>query len=285
VTGPEAGRSLGSALWTLLRFALAAYAVWLVGACFLQRRVLFPTYAVRTPSAGPPALDGFERGELATDDGPVEWWFFAAPGASAVEPAPLVLACHGNGELIDFQLDVVRGYRELGFHVLLCEYRGYGRSAGSPTQAALVADQRAALELALARPEVDAERLLYHGRSLGTGVACALARERAPRALVLVAPFTSVKRILLGYAVPPFLALDPFDNAAVLRELRPPTLIFHGARDRSIPVEHARDLARVHPEAELVVFEGAGHNDLPVDGREAWGRVGEFLQAEGLGPR
>jgi len=259
---PQAWKGFGHLAWVLLRVGIVTYALWLLGAGFLQRKVIFPISATRAPSVDLLERLGGERSWLETEAGPVETWFFPAPAASAEEPAPLVLYAHGNAELIQGQVPAVELYRELGAHLLLCEYRGYGESAGSPSQAGLVADQRAALERVLLRDDVDAERVLYHGRSLGTGVVCALARERAPRALVLFSPFTSVRTFVTSYAVPGFLVWDPFDNAAALAEVSAPTLIVHGDGDGVIPVEHARELAQLRAGIQLVELPGVGHNDL-----------------------
>ena len=272
---PQAWKGLGQLSWVLLRVGIVTYALWLVGAGFLQRKVIFPVAATRAPSVDLLERLGGERSWLETEAGPVETWFFPAPGASAEEPAPLVLYAHGNAELIQGQVPAVELYRELGAHLLLCEYRGYGESAGSPSQAGLVADQRAALERVLLREDVDAERVLYHGRSLGTGVVCALARERAPRALVLFSPFTSVRTFVTSYAVPGFLVWDPFDNAAALAEVGAPTRIVHGDGDGVIPVEHARELAQLRAGIQLVELSGVGHNDLEMGATSEV--VGAFL--------
>lgn len=266
--------------WSLLRVVLVGYAAWLLLACLLQRRVLFPTYVLGPPRAEGLSVPGGEQGWLETPEGRVEWWFFPHPAGEA--PRPLVLYAHGNAELIHDQAPEVARYRELGFHVLLVEYRGYGRSAGFPSQAAIVEDHARVLADVLARPEVDAGRLLLHGRSVGTGVACALVGEFAPRAVVLTSPYTSLRSMLAGYGVPGFLAFDPFDNEGALVGSEVPVLILHGDRDGTIPYRHGVALAELREGIELVTLEGFGHNDLPVWGEQARAALGEFLARVGL---
>lgn len=281
MTEVELGKRLGGALWIALRLALVIYVLWLVGACFVQRRILFPSFAVRAPNAEAGVLPALERLWLETDEGRVEWWFYAHPDASAEDPAPLVLMAHGNGELIDFQRAEVQNYRDLGFHVVLCEYRGYGRSEGSPSQRAILEDHGRVLDLVLARAEVDATRLLFHGRSLGTGVVCGLLERFEPLGLVLTSPFTSVADIMRGFLVPRALVFDPFDNEAALRASTVPVLIIHGERDRTVPYSHGVALAELRDSIELMSLPDAGHNDLPMGSAEIWDRIEGLARAVG----
>jgi fermentation-respiration switch protein FrsA (DUF1100 family) len=268
----------------LLRVAprlLLAYAAWVAAGWLLQRRVMFPRgYALARANPGAHIV-GLERGTLDTDEGPVETWFVAGDGVSAERPGPLVVFAHGNAELIDDQEVIFEGYRRLGVSVLACEYRGYGRSAGSPSEAHLVEDHERALEAALRRPVVDPSRLIYHGRSVGAGVACALAVRRAPAALVLRAPFTSTAAMAGRFLVPSFAIRDRFDNAAVLRALDAPVLILHGRRDEVIPFEHGRRLHELARRSTFVEYD-CGHNDFPEDSERHWRDVESFLREGGI---
>ena len=264
-------------LWPLLLVLLAIYALWLVLAWTVQRRILFPRHVLSEGTGPPLGSLGIEQHWLDTDEGRVEGWCVPAPGEAPAGGAPTVFYTHGNAERIDDQDSVWRGYRALGFNVVLCEYRGYGRSAGSPTEAALTSDLVAVHDEATARPDVDADRLLYHGRSVGTGVACDLARERPPRALILTAPFTSVASLMARFGIPRPVVRDPFDNLAALRASPRPTLLIHGSRDTVIPAAHSRELAEQLPDARRIVYEGFGHNDLPVGGPRYWADIERFL--------
>jgi len=240
-----------------------------------QRWLLFPAYA---PDPRPDAADeveGLEKIWIDSPEGPVESWFIPARGSSADNPAPLIVFAHGNGELIDWWPHDMAPYRELGFSVLLPEYRGYGRSAGDPSQDAIVDDFVAFYDTVTARPDVDGERVVYHGRSLGGGVLCALGRQRAPEALILESTFTSVPDLAYDRWLPGFLALDPFDNADALSDYDGPVLIVHGRDDDVVPLEHARALEEVASDATLWV-RNCGHNDCP-RGLEYWERIGRHV--------
>jgi fermentation-respiration switch protein FrsA (DUF1100 family) len=243
----------------------------------LQRQILFPRdMCVPRADAGA-AVPGVERWSLQVEDGTVDVWFLPGDGVSASAPGPLVVFAHGNAELIDDWPEMLERYRRLGVSVLLPEYRGYGRSAGAPSQEAIVADFERAYDLAIARDDVDAERVVLHGRSLGGGVACALALRRPAAAIVLQSTFTGVADLALAFGVPRFMVRDPFDNLAALRGLEVPVLIVHGTRDGLIPVDHARALAGAAHDAKLVLVD-ADHNDCPPDWGAFWREVEGFLR-------
>ena len=240
----------------------------------LQRLFLFPRHATEPlPDAGSD-VPGLVRLDL---EGPVEGWLLPGDGVSAARPGPAVIFAHGNAELIDYWTEVMARYRRLGVSVLLPEYRGYGRSAGSPSQGAITEDFIRFHDRLAARPEVDARRIVFHGRSLGGGAVCALASHRRPAALILQSTFTSVRRMARRFLMPGVLVRDPFDNLAVVRELGCPLLIVHGTRDRLIPFSQAEELRDAAPGARLVSYP-ADHNTTPPDWDHFWGEVERFLR-------
>jgi hypothetical protein len=237
--------------------------------------------ALANPGEG---IEGLERWTLDHDDGVVEAFFIPGRGCTPDQPGPAVIFAHGNGELIDYWPEMLAPFRELGVSLLLPEYRGYGRSAGEPSEDGIVEDYVQYYDRLVERPEVDPSRVVFVGRSLGGGVVSALARRRAPAALILQSTFTSVPALAARWYVPRILIRDAFDTLDLLeRGFRAPVLVFHGTEDTLIPVSHARQLARA-VDAELVLY-AAGHNDLPPAESDYWDRVERFLRAHHiLGP-
>jgi fermentation-respiration switch protein FrsA (DUF1100 family) len=255
------------------------YLVWVVAGCTMMRHVVFPRSIPQPLPEAAGTVEGLQQLKLETPEGAVDMWFVPGRGVSAAHPGPVVIYAHGNAELIEYQLPIIAGYRAMGVSVLLPEYRGYGRSAGLPSQTAITADFVAAYDLLIKRAEVDAQRVIIHGRSVGTGVASALAGERRPAALILTSPFYSVTRMAGRYLIPSFLVSDPFDNASVVRKLDAPILIFHGTSDDVIAVSHGRDLTKLSSRARLIEYD-CRHNDFPIDQPRYWADLAGFLQRE-----
>jgi len=270
--GPWKRRLYKGAAW-----AAAGYALWLVAAFFVQRRIVFPRHVCREASQPGAGFPGLQKRWISTPQGKVETWYVPAAGVSSVRPGPAVIIAHGNGELIDGQLATVHGYHRLGISALLCEYRGYGRSAGSPSQRRIVADHVKCFDWLAHRGDVDRRRIFFHGRSLGTGVVCALAAKRKPAALILVSPFTSIADMMAWYLIPRFGVRDPFDSEAVLKGLDRPVLVLHGTRDRVVPYRYGRALHRAAKRSTLSTYS-CGHNDFPIRSKRFWKDITAHLR-------
>jgi fermentation-respiration switch protein FrsA (DUF1100 family) len=139
----------------------------------------------------------------------------------------------------------------------------------------------AAFDTLAVQPEVDPGRIVAYGRSLGSGAAAVLARERSVPALILQSAFTSTRAFARRYLLPGFLVRDRFEVLDAVRAFSGPSLVIHGERDEVIPVSHGRALAAAASDATLVLHS-CGHNDCPPD----WGAhvesVIRFLRAEGI---
>ena len=270
-------------LYLGLGYLLYATLLWVV-----QRRVVFP--GVARGSGPPPStlMDGVERVWFPHDDGRVEGWYLpphTEDGDPWAGPRPAAVFFHGNGELIDDWVGLLRPFPEaLEMGVLLVEYPGYGRSTGSPTQERIMEVARGAWDWLGDRREVDASRRIAVGRSLGGGVAAALTRDREVSALVLQSTFTSVADLARErFFVPGMLVRDPFRTLEAVRGYEGPVLVVHGREDRVVPFRHGQRLAdasrrgRLHP-------RDCGHNDCPVPGGDYWRMLEDFLRNEGVLP-
>ena len=215
---------------------------------------------------------------IDTREGEVEAWFIAGSGASITNPGPAVVYAHGNAELIDHAAGRLASYYGMGVSVLLGEFRGYGRSKGSPSEKKIVRDFTKFYDRLIARKDVDGKRIVFHGRSLGGGVVCALSRKREPAALIVDSTFTSVAAMARQHNLPGWIVPDKYDNVDALSKLKRPVLITHGRLDRIIPVSHADALHRASVNSQLITFR-CGHNDPPPppEIRRYWSSVKAFL--------
>ncbi|MFI4861662.1 MAG: alpha/beta hydrolase [Phycisphaerales bacterium JB063] len=250
---------------TYLLIVVGLYVVYCTLLCVFQHKLIFPAAMAGQAQPIPVHADAVKL-TVETDEGTSVGWFISAAGVSVKQPGPMVVFFHGNAELVDHQHAIVDLYLSLGVSVLLQEYRGYGGaggSEGSPSQAHLVEDAVGLYDLALGtRGEIDPERVVIHGRSIGGGVAAQLAARRPCAAVIVESTGTSVARKALGFGVPPFVVRSPFYTARVFRGLDVPVLIMHAQDDEIFPYQHARDLLAAAPNGVLVPFSG-GHNGLP----------------------
>jgi fermentation-respiration switch protein FrsA (DUF1100 family) len=261
-----------------LRITLSLIGIYIAycGLLFVfQRQMLFPRYMAMTLADLPAKFPGLESIWLELPGMRVEAWFLPAKGPP--DPAPAVILTHGNAETIDLLPQEFHPFTSRGIALMMVEFPGYGRSEGAPSQQSITATMVKAYDVLAARPDVDADRILLMGRSLGGGATCQLAARRPSRGVILVSAFTSVSAFAPRYLVPPFLVRDPFDNLAVMRAYRQPVLIVHGTRDEIIPYRHGQTLAAAAPHARLVSFE-SDHNGLPTNSPRFWQAIDEFLR-------
>ncbi|MEM7029640.1 MAG: alpha/beta hydrolase [Chloroflexota bacterium] len=249
-----------------------------------QRQVLFPGQGVYSQLSPPNDLAGLEINWIEAEAGPVEVWFIPAPTASATTPAPVVIHTHGNGEVIDFWPAHLAPFLDMGISLMLVEYPGYGRSAGQPSQQSIEQVMLAAYDQLVVRPEVDAQRIIAYGRSLGGGVACVLAAQRPTAALILESTWTSTRPFLYRFGLPGFMARDPFDNLAVVSNYKNPLLIMHGVADTVIPYSHGQKLAQQASQGTFLSYQ-CGHNDCPPNKEQYWADISRFLREGGIIPK
>jgi uncharacterized protein len=227
---------------------------------FLHSLLYFPSRELsQTPEQ---AGLHYREAAVETDDGERlhGWWVGARTG-----PLGHLLLCHGNAGNVGDRVTHAAVLTAVGFDVLLFDYRGYGRSSGSPSEPGTYRDARAALRWMLDEPGVEPARVFYLGESLGGAVALDLALERPPAGLALVSAFTGIRDMArLHYRrIPAVLVPDAYPTLRRIRALRSPLLVLHGGRDEVVPASQGRALFEAAPGPKrLRVFSGLGHNDL-----------------------
>jgi fermentation-respiration switch protein FrsA (DUF1100 family) len=259
---------------------LAVVATLGVTPLFLQRMVESVLFQ---PSPGvditPEALGiAAEQLHLQAEDG-VRLHAFFLPGPPGSSRAILFL--HGNAGNASHRLPNAAALRNLGAHVLLIDYRGYGLSEGRPSERGVYADARAGLAHLVGARGIPEARVILFGRSLGGAVAVDLAQDRSLGGVILESTFTSLHDMARS-AVGPLAALvarSGFESIAKIPRVRAPLLFFHGDRDAIVPYELGRRLYAAAPEPKAFeTIEGADHNDtLVVGGRAYFERIGRFL--------
>ena len=245
----------------MILILIAIWIVWVIVVWSVQHRIMFPTSMIDRGRVldGPP--DGIESIWIEQGNGVrIEAWFITGRGSSVDTPGPAVVFAHGNGELIDDNLEL-SWLAQRGTSVLLVEYRGYGRSTGSPSQSALVKDTTAFVQLLKDRPEVDPDRIAFMGRSIGSGVLAQVAMDHPPAAMIMVVPPARLDTMAWKFGVPPFMVRSPFRTDIAVRGLKTPLLLLSRDKDEIIPAGHAEMIDDNAPDSLLITLKGQ-HNWL-----------------------
>ena len=248
--------------------ALVTIALTLVGLKLLvwwfePRIAFYPTSGVQeTPAM---LRLPFVDVRIPTEDGEtLHAWWLADPEARAQ-----VVFFHGNGGNLSNWLEVIAGIRQRRLSILAVDYRGYGGSTGSPSEAGVYRDADATVRHFADRLRSAGTPVIYWGRSLGAPVASHAATRLAPDALVLESPMSHGRSLLETNPVLwllSFLSSYRFATSQFVAQIDVPLLIVHGELDSLVPLASGK---RVFEDARsakktFTTIPGADHNDLHV---------------------
>ena len=247
------------------------------GCASIGRRWILPGMLQGQPPSVLPPNPSYEIVTLHTKDGTrIVGQFGRAEqptGGPRVDPAhaPTVIFFYGMNQTLAAPRDqaVFNGLRALGANVFIPEYPGYGMSEGSPGESQCYATADAALDYVLGRADIDHDRIIAAGRSLGAAMAIDLASRRRLAGLISVGGFTNPADVATGAItwMPRWLARSltascRFDNLAKIKSVSCPILLVYGERDAMVPPWMADRLAdeATAPVAKLPV--PSEHNSL-----------------------
>lgn len=247
-------RSMGSIL-IITAVLLAALNGWF----FLQQpaMVFFP---LRSLSATPADWGlAYEEVSLRSADGvALHGWYLPAPGAQKT-----LLFFHGNAGNISHRGESLAIFHRLGLNVLIVDYRGYGKSEGSPSEEGLHADAQAAWRFLREEKGVEEKDIVIFGRSLGGAVAARLAAEVKPAALILESSFSSARDVA-GEVFPLLSKLlilrFGFNTAERIKAVKSPLLVLHSPDDEIIPYTLGERIYRAANEPKTLLRMQGDHN-------------------------
>jgi pimeloyl-ACP methyl ester carboxylesterase len=221
----------------------------------------------REPDTGPPPSNAVDEAITVADGVRLHARFHLAG-----QEEPNILFFHGNGETVSDYDDIGSFYTRFGMNFLAVDYRGYGRSSGSPTVTAMLADAHQVLAAVKAWLSAAGHTgpLLIMGRSLGAAAALELAASHADSVagLIIESGFATTLPLLMNLGVDVaglgITEEDGFRNVRKISSFTKPTLIIHGQYDEIIPVNSAAILQAQSPARakEFQVVPGASHNTI-----------------------
>lgn len=201
--------------------------------------------------------------------------------------APLVLYFGGNGENAATRIRKLIENDQTGFfsgcNFAFLDYPGYGKSSGTPSDASLRQMGLDAYDALAAREDVDSNRIVAFGYSMGTGVANYVAANRAVAGLVLMAPYAdgydlynSIVDIFHG----PLRLLVAFrmESVRFADTVAVEPLILASVDDQTVPFASSQRLSGAYPVGcDLAQFRGLGHNDF-WGSDEVFVRIGDYIR-------
>lgn len=233
-----------------MKYWILAFALVGISAAALLRWVIVPSFIFHPSKemAATPLDIGldYEAVRLQTPDGETiaGWYVPAAPDVSGPGKGFTLLFFHGNAGNISHRLHSIAFFHRLGLSVFITDYRGFGDSTGKPSVNGSIRDARAAWGWLTQDRGVPASDIILFGRSLGGGVAAALAAQVTPKALILESTFTSLHAVseTMGPWLPGFVFSGDYETPGNLEKLHVPLLVAHSPDDEVIDFRMGREI-------------------------------------------
>jgi len=270
-----AGSTLRKRMFTLLAYLVIGYVLVLaLSRVFETRLIFFPNYPDRLGGDWNPHGLGVQDVWLNADDGTkLHAWWIPREGANVT-----FLAFHGNAGNIADRARVYEFLKDAPANVLALEYRGYGRSEGTPSERGIYRDAEAAYEYLVKAKGNNPRAIISFGQSLGTAVAAHLAAHHEVGGVVLEAPFPSASRVARKfYWFLPGIGLllrSQFDTEARIKEIAVPILIVHCKHDPVLPLQFGQEVfdAARFPK-DFLEINGQCHEEASVVAPENYHRA------------
>jgi len=175
----------------------------------------------------------------------------------AAQPAKgLILYFHGNADNLQRWGQYAIDFTSLGYDILMMDYRGYGKSTGTPSETSMYSD--AQRMLAWTNANLPYTKLIIYGRSMGSAVASNLATTALPDLLILETPFDELKSALYTFS-----SKHKFPTKDFLAKVTCKRILIHGTNDWVVPLSSALNLKPLLNDSDqFVIIEGGSHNNL-----------------------
>jgi hypothetical protein len=175
----------------------------------------------------------------------------------------IILFCHGNAGNVSNLIEYIRIFHEMGFSVLVFDYRGYGKSEGKPSEEGTYLDAEAAWDYLIEQGNFP-EKIVVYGHSLGSAVAAEVALRKSSDALIIESGFTSMPD--LGAKLYPWLPVKllskyQYSTISKIDRIKSRKLIIHSPDDEIVPFQHGRILYEKASQPKNFLEIRGGHND------------------------
>jgi fermentation-respiration switch protein FrsA (DUF1100 family) len=245
-----------------LRTAAVSYCGVLLLLLLFENTLLYPAPKFPEGDWEAPYLEREDVTFTSADGTKLHGWL-----AEHAHPRAVLMYCHGNGDCLGYLGPLMKELRDKHqLTVFAFDYRGYGKSEGSPSETGILADGDAAQKWLAQRTGLRPSDIVLMGRSLGGGVAVDLAAKNGARGLILQNTPTSMPdaaAYMYWFAPVHWLMKNRYDSLSKIGRYMGPVLISHGTADTLVPFALGQKLfAAVKSDAKrFFPIEGGGHND------------------------
>jgi len=242
----------------IILYLIVICVLFIVFVRYLERTSVF--YPDRMLAATPQEL-GFPYEDVfiqTQDHVVIHGWLVKSSAAQST-----LIFFHGNAGNIGDRLGKIDLFHKMGLNVLIVDYRGYGKSEGTPTEEGIYYDATAAYDYLAGRGDMTGQNFISYGASLGGAVAVDLAAKRTVSCLVVDSTFSSAadmaKRIYPF--IPSFFIQTKMDSIGKIKNISVPKLFIHSAEDQIVPFALGKKLFDAAPEPKEFIEISGDHND------------------------
>ncbi len=250
--------------------------LFLAGVRYIERRsIYFPMRQMGiTPQDAGSAYEDiyFETSDRKKLNG----WFVPVDNAKFA-----FLFAHGNAGNISHRIEKISILRDLGVNIFVFDYRGYGKSSGTPSERGFYEDAEAAYDYLVKERKIPEDNIIFYGESIGGAVVINLAQKKKAGALITEGTFTSISDMAkMAYPfVPSFIFSSRFNSVAKIGNIACPKLIIHSIDDEIVPFHLGRKLFNAAKEPKEFLEIRGSHNTAFLDSEEKFRKgIKSFLE-------
>lgn len=231
---------------------------------YIERRTIFyPTKDVELS----PSFVGLNYEDIffkAPDSTELNGWFMPAKDSGFT-----ILFCHGNAGNISHRIEKLKFFHGLECNVFIFDYRGYGKSKGSPSENGLYSDAQGAYAYLLSR-KISPGQIIGYGESIGGAVIIDLAAKQKLSALIIDSSLSNAKDMVkVAYPFLPYWVFSSrWDSTSKVKPISIPKLFIHSMNDEIVPYKLGRKLFEAAPESKEFLQIHGGHNSCFFESEE-----------------
>jgi len=201
----------------------------------------------------------YEQVSIKTSDNEtVTGWY-----VEAVKNKGTVLFFHGNGGNISHRIHTAMMINRMGYNLFIIDYRGYGKSSGSPSEDGTFLDASAAWDYLIKQKNKIPENIIVWGRSLGGSVAAWTAKEKKSAILICESSFMNLSEIVNNHqsCIPGFiLAGNDYNTIEYVKSAKCPLLVIHSKQDEVVPFYHGQEIFKASKNKKKFILIHGRHN-------------------------